>query len=1214
MAVPDYLDDAAWGTVQRAVLYTLLRNRGIHTDSLRLANHFFGGVLDMTTLHGNIDHVDQHDRKHSLRITHAYYLRPYEVGHGLDVPKRAILRGNYEAHVYGTVQYSIRRRPGSAAGEILPHSVLDHTETVDDHLLFAIPAMVGSALCNLHSPYTAPYTQTACLDVPSYCISHTYKQMPHEEYMVNDRVLATGTNRAEVRSRFYQANKQFRTNSTLRFTIETGRCRQYAGWRSPPRFEVEVPHETPRKTVPLIIFALAYGWGVDEFVAVVRGMLGDVRSPGAAVLLQGLREGVGDCLSRGDALRAIGARLHNCRDMSGSTTLPSYVAHMLHSEILPNVAEGAVAADGEGVRKGYILAQAAVALIRQSPLLEPAERWAPCDKRSYVHKRVDSPGEKLASLSRKYIKQFAKKGLFRLRTNLLKNKPIELVDILNSNTIKLTSSVKNGIWDSRADASDSNQHKSQLMTTGFAADSLHMQSQKIVKYSMKKNINPEPLLTHPTQTGRVGLYLTPETEKCGIVRHKALGATVSLPCDLRALAPVIARTLETHRDQIEWSPIRGRGAVAGQRTLVIDVYGGVLGFAGRPGVLYAIFAALRRRGALPAHLGLEYDRGRAQFYFNAGGGRLLRPLLLCQGLPRLCELVRSGTLGCIPDQTAHLVQEGLLEYLDAGEEYSEMVRTAWAPADVVAGEHTHVEVHGTCALSLSVSRAYCTFNSAPRRILTGAMENRSIATKGVPDDGTTSSYSLWHGQDPLQSEVVDQVLGLRHREPNGVNVNVAILSMGDNQEDAWVIKKEALARGLGVTTEYHVVSVTVGRGNTRCRPDPATIKGMSPIDRYRHLREDGLPIVGAVVEGGGAIVGRVFKGRTSGPGRCVSRFIPWYMSYKVESVSVYPDEADPAFVRVTLVKTNYPVVGDKFHLAHGQKGTCGRIVPSVDLPFVASGVNRGVTPDVVINVCSLIRVTQGLLLEMLSGKARALSPSQISQYETTFLAATTFQERLATTKKVLAAYGFRCDGRDTMICGKTGRPLRCAVFNGVGYLRVLKHMARDKLRSRDRGPTNELTRQTSVGKRHFGGQKVGEMENWNFHCHGMAYMFSNVNYECADKFLAYQCTRCNIPAIGCADTGVYICSGCLGSEHVVRLRVPYITSLAFQEMYAAGWGHTLVASKEEHPSLVDEEHWLQRGVGALTITGTPSRRGKRGGAAAPVAVRTAKQARVAPRE
>jgi DNA-directed RNA polymerase beta subunit len=94
------------------------------------------------------------------------------------------------------------------------------------------------------------------------------------------------------------------------------------------------------------------------------------------------------------------------------------------------------------------------------------------------------------------------------------------------------------------------------------------------------------------------------------------------------------------------------------------------------------------------------------------------------------------------------------------------------------------------------------------------------------------------------------------------------------------------------------------------------------------------------------------------------------------------------------------------------------------------------------------------------------------------------------------------------------------------------------------------------------------MENWNLHCHGLSAMFQNVNYESADKFMVFFCTRCNNFAIGCMESDFYFCKMCEKSDEIVRLELPYITCLTFQELYAAGWGHTLIA-KKKHTNDVD---------------------------------------------
>ena len=1187
--VPPELLACNWTTTEESLLRSILQVRGIHTDELQAYNAYFDEIEQIVLQHARITYTDEHDKMHTLRVTSCYFVRPFEAHHGLDDPDRALLRGDYEATVRGTVVYTIHgRRDDSAADSHFAstnrdaYTVLEYTQTVHDNLIMMMPVMIGTRLCSIREPFTNPSIHAnPCLSVPVYCISHTYKQMPYEEYLVNNRVLALRPSVVEIRSRFYDDSKKYRTNSTLKISISYAKCRQYEGWMQPQRFLVEIPHETPKSYIPATLLALAFGWSPAEFVAAVDASVSAVEPHLLSMFLDTLRTDTEGCETTDAALLHIGKRLGNCRSMSNPDDVRSYVAFTMRSEFLPNLV--GTDPDSERLCKGYAVVLSVAELIHQSEMRSEDKRWAPMDKRSYVLKRVDTPGEKITSLTRKYVKQYTKKGLYRMKTNLQKGKRLEIAQILNSNTIKLTSSVKNGIWDSRADAADSNQNKTQMMTTGFCSDSLHMQTQKIIKYAMKKNMNPEPLLTHPTQVGRVGLYLTPETEKCGIIRHKANGCSISPLVDTRTLEALVRSVIGRHADTIGWTPLTNTAPLdRSVYTLVFGIRGEVIGWVARPLELYTVFRSLRRTGRVTPYFNMEYDQLRNHFFFNCDPGRMVRPLVVLENAARLLADVRSGILGCCTDPVAYLTQNGLVEYLDAGEEYSGLVLTAQSLESAVASgmEQTHLEVHGAFSLSLSVSRAYATFNSGPRRIYTGAMENRSISRKARPDGGTTSSYSLWYGQDPLQSEVVDQALGLRHAEPNGLNLNVAILSMGDNQEDAWVIKKEAIERGVGVTSEYYVVSLSLGRGTLFQKPVPG-MQGMASPDLYAHLRDDGTPIVGARLEGGSAVIGRVFTARNGKVGRCASKFLPWHTAYTVHEVHAFPDRESPAFVRVTLVKTNHPVVGDKFHLAHGQKGTCGRIVPAMDLPFVAAGLNKGTSPDVVINVCSLIRVTQGLLLEMLTGKARALSPSAISQYETLFLGARTFRERLAVTRRVLRAYGLNYTGTDHMLCGKTGRPIKCAVFNGTAYLRVLKHMARDKLRSRVRGPTNELTRQTSVGKRHFGGQKAGEMENWNFHCHGMPYMFSNVNYECADKFIAYQCTRCSIPAIGGRDTGLYLCSMCLQSDCIVRLKVPYITSLAFQEMYAAGWGHTLVSSVEPYPSLVDDD--LATSAAALTL-------------------------------
>jgi DNA-directed RNA polymerase beta subunit len=1056
-----------------------------------------------------------------------------------------------------------------------------HRSVKDNHLIMDIPVMVNSSLCIRSTPFAPPFLYSRpYLEVPSYCVSRTFKVCPHEEYFINNRVLSHYNHKVEIRSKFYQSSKRFRTNCTLKITMEKPKFRKNENWQQPSRFMVEIPHEKPKVLLPITILAMAFGWSAANFVSAVQMYLGLDKCPEVSMYLRILGADTDGCKSQRDAIRRVSKCLTKCKSMTNEDDISSYVSYTLRGEFLPNLIDDTSDNyDHENLRKGYMLAQSVSELIRLSPLVNDKksdhEKWRLHDRRAYAVKRVDSPGEKLTVLARKYIKHFAKKGSSKLKNTVDNGKRVDLNSILNRKTIKLTASVRNGIWDSKSDASESNQNKTQMMITGYCSDANHLQTQKVVKFAMKKNSDPETLLTHADQIGRIDPYMTPESDRCGIVRNKALGGLFSPLVDLRKIMVLVRRVIDRYKDIIGWSEC-DRVKFC-EDTSVYCLFGGIIGWVKNPVEFYKILVSLRRKGVLYKYLSIEYDKRRNCLFLNCDEGRPMRPLIIMEKLGKLIDVVQNPHFKYNPNPVAELLNAGVVEYLDAGEEMCGVVFTADCLDTAVKSkfEQTHMEIHGCFSMTVSDSKAFAMFNQGPRRMYTGNMEKRSISLKLFEDRGTTASYSLWYGQEPLLSDPVDKAMNLRRKEPNGTNVKFAVFSSDVNMEDAGLFKKETIERGMGTSSEMPVITVTLGLNCCFRKPDHKC-KGKASEEKYDHLEEDGTPKIGSELGGGFAVVGKVFQCKQGGiqVQRCMTRFLPWGSTYVVKSVDKYPKNSlDPKIIRVTLTKTNLIVVGNKVYFGHGQKFTAGRIVPAIDLPFSESGPDAGTSPDVLINSCSLMRVTQGLLIEGLLGKTRALAPTLIKQYETLFLSQKTFEGKMRMSRKILRLHGLDYKGKEKMRCGKTGRLLKCEIYTGIAYMRILKQMAKDKLRSRDRGPTNELTRQTSVGKKHFGGQKIGEMENWNLHSHGMPFMFQNANYESADKFMIFFCTRCNMPCIGCIESDFYFCKMCEKQDAIVRLNIPYVTSLAFQELYAAGWGHTFVARKKPFLELggIDEE-------------------------------------------
>lgn len=1052
------------------------------------------------------------------------------------------------------------------------------------HHLMNLPPWIRSKLCWLSTPFRDPTLMPRpYLRGCNYMVSRNFKLCPYEETYVNNRILSISgnPNTVEIRSTFYQASKRFRTNCTHRFAINQSHVRSKQ-WQKLPRFQFEIPHEN--RWCSIMVLAMAYGWTQADFVASVRMFLRQEHSPQIETYLQVMALDTDGCTNQLDALRRMSSFLSGCKKKTDPDAVLSLVAFTLRVEYFHNLIDHARNNnDNEGheldnLRKGLALAEVVAELIQLSDLVNADRelhlRRQRHDKRDYALKRLDSPGEKIAFLCRKYLALASKKGSSNLKKAVDNRQNIDLTKILNQKTIKITASVKNGIWDSKTDTTDHNQNKTQMMITGFCSDDFHMQVQKIVKTTVAKNNDSTPLLTHPSQTGRVDIYLTPESERCGIVRNKALGCYLSPLINLPNLQALITRVLTRNASVIGWLPLTlDKVFPSVDYTAVKDVFGGVIGWVRYPFKLYQLFVGYRRRGAIWSMLGLEWDRVRHVFNFYGDEGRLLRPLVVLDKLKELIRMTNSYEFMHVSDPVQYLIRHGALEYLDATEEYCGTVLVADSlEATIRAGFiHTHMEIHGLFALSITVAKAFCNYNQGPRRMYTGNMEKRSIGLKIFPDRGTSVTYSLWYGQDPLMSDPVDQSLGLRHNEPNGINVLIAVISDRNTIEDCYVFKKEAIERGMGVSCETMVHVSGLGQHYSFAKPTRDT-KGCASRDKYAHLNADGTPKLRERVTGGAAMIGRVFERK--GVTRCVSKFMPWNMEYRVSAVDRYPTQLNqPAkIVRAMFSKVNHPGEGDKFYMAHGQKGTGSDIRPAVDMPFFEYGPMAGQAPDMLTNVHSLARITLGLTLEILWGKARACNPVAISQYQTMFLSTSSFEERQALCRKVLAENGMASNGRERMRWGTTGQEIECEIFSGMVYLRVLKHMAKDKLRARERGPNNEITRQTSVGKKKSGGQRQGEMMNWNMYCYGMPGMLRNINHESADKFLMYFCTKCHTQAVGCQDTGYYMCLVCKTPKHVGRLPNTYITNLVFQELNTAGFGHTIVTEvAEQDLDAIDEE-------------------------------------------
>jgi DNA-directed RNA polymerase II subunit RPB2 len=473
-----------------------------------------------------------------------------------------------------------------------------------------------------------------------------------------------------------------------------------------------------------------------------------------------------------------------------------------------------------------------------------------------------------------------------------------------------------------------------------------------------------------------------------------------------------------------------------------------------------------------------------------------------------------------------ITNSSVIEYIDTQEgegmllANSQLVREQYGEKRV-----THAEIHPSLILSVMANQCiYAPNNPYPRNAFSCGQGKQAVSLfhSNFTNRIDKTSLVLNYGQVPLTKSRYF-TYATKNQHPYGENAIVAIMCYsGYNVEDAVIINEGALKRGLFRTTYYnsyeaHEEKENIGGAQETkifINPMDSKVSNLKEGYDYSKLNEEtGIIIENSIVDEKTIVMGMAVMNEDD----------------ELTDSSIKPKKGQTGIVDKSYISKNMegkriakvriraeriPAIGDKFCSRAGQKGTVGIILKEKDMPTTAEGIR----PDIIVNPHAMpSRMTIGHLVETLTSKASCIFGN--------FTDCTAFVNKGPKHKilgQLLTKQKYHSDGTEILYNGMTGEQLEADIYIGPTYYNRLKHMPKDKINYRARGPRTALTRQTVQGRANNGGLRIGEMDRDCLIAHGLSHFISESMMVRGDEYKMAVCNKTGYIAIFNQRNNVYL--------------------------------------------------------------------------------------------
>jgi DNA-directed RNA polymerase II subunit RPB2 len=580
----------------------------------------------------------------------------------------------------------------------------------------------------------------------------------------------------------------------------------------------------------------------------------------------------------------------------------------------------------------------------------------------------------------------------------------------------------------------------------------------------------------------------------------------------------------------------------------IFVNGNWIGMTIKPVKLIRLFKYHRRQGILPIFISISWFIKEKKIDIFTDSGRLTRPIFYVTQETVDAPEEKEGELTIVRTSSYMNLTEkdftwtrlvtgsddlkklgsyaftetvdareplAILDYMDISEEANAYISTDGKDIDNTL--HTHVELHPSLMFGVMGNQIILPANNQlPRDLFSCSQSKQGVSlyhsNYQVRIDQT--GIVLNYGQIPLiKSKYLKYISNEEH--PYGENVIVAIGVYGSyNVEDSILFNKGSLDRGMFRTTYFNSYETREESTQVKGGAVDSNFTNIESQDNvtgtkvgydYSYLDDNGIIKENTYLNDKVILIGKTIADGEN------NLLVDDSVSTKkgqlgyVDKTYISSDEPGYRLAKVKIREERIPAIGDKFCSRCGQKGTIGLVIAEADMPFTAEGLK----PDIIVNPHAFpSRMTIGQLVETIMGKVSC----NIGAFGDT----TAFVNKGSKHEifgRMLTESGLHSSGNHILYNGENGNQMNMSFFVGPTYYMRLKHMVKDKINYRDKGPRTMLTRQTVQGRSNEGGLRIGEMEKDAIVSHGLTYFLNESMLVRGDLYYIAVCNKTGMLAI-----------------------------------------------------------------------------------------------------